>query len=162
MEARATLGPLLDRAYGVFRSPHPRFRELDFCQPFSGSSTATLGQVDAFLSQVLEEEDEEEVVEDDVKTEDVKESSKKEAKIEMEEEEEEEEEDMSSLTILKEDCVRIRVVEKKESGSEEEGEEEEEVEKPGPRIPYTPQEDGAKGSLGAAEVGCPPVPPCRP
>ena len=46
------LGHYNDRGFGVFACPHPRFRELDFCAPKTGSSTITLKDVDRQLADL--------------------------------------------------------------------------------------------------------------
>ena len=46
------LGPHNDRGFGVFACPHPRFRELDFCRPNSGSSTITIKDVDRYMEDL--------------------------------------------------------------------------------------------------------------
>ena len=47
------LGPHNDRGFDIFACPHPRFRELDFCRPKSGSSTITIKDVDCHIEDMM-------------------------------------------------------------------------------------------------------------
>ena len=153
-----------DRGFGVFASPHPRFRELDFCRPKSGSSTITIKDVDRHIddltrpSKHFKKSKEKKVVET------IEETASKEINTNVKDEEDhaekevnedEMEEDISALEIFKE--VEKPTFEKADTLDEEaEGLNENgdvpEVEKPGPKTKYTPQAGGEVSEAKNAEV----------
>ena len=169
------LGPHNDRGFGVFASPHPRFRELDFCRPKSGSSTITIKDVDRHMHMHIDDltrlrksfkKPKEKVVAT------IKEPASKEVTdIVMNEEdhvenevkedvEDEIEEDVSALDIFKEvEKPSFEGSHDKPETLDEEADDLSEsgnlsqVEKPGPKSSYTPQTGAEVSEIGSAEVG---------
>ena len=166
------LGHHNDRGFGVFACPHPRFRELDFCTPKTGSSTITLKDVDRQLTDLTtmlkyskrlkgkETKKIEEVVVKEIieiiptKQDDNTESQRK------DDEDKEEEEDMSALDIFKKvEKPTFNTSQSSHSKSDEEFEASSEsgsipdAEKLGPKTSYTPQIETEESEMKSAEVG---------
>ena len=162
------LGHHNDRGFGVFACPHPRFRELDFCRPKSGSSTVTIKDVDRHIDDLtrpsksskkskekkvdtVEETALKEVTRIDTTVKDEENKLKEDVEDEMEE-------DISALEIFKE--VEKPTFEASHDGLEDEAEEDlkesgtvAEVEKLGPKSSYTPQTGGELSEVKSTEVG---------
>ena len=169
------LGPHNDRGFGVFASPHPRFRELDFCRPKSGSSTITIKDVDRHMHMHIDDltrlrksfkKPKEKVVAtiEEPASKEVTESvtnDKEEDHAENEVKENVEfeiEEDVSALDIFKEvEKPSFEASHEKQDALDEEPDDLSEnlvqVEKPGPKSSYTPQTGAEVSEIGSAEVG---------
>ena len=164
------LGPHNDRGFGVFDCPHPRFRELDFCRPNSGSSTITIKDVDRYIGdltrpskhfkkskqkkvvETIEETALKEAIGSDPNVREEKDCAEKAVKEDVEEEMEE---DIGVLEIFKE--VEKPTFVKADALDEEAEDFNEirdiaEVEKLGPKSSYTPQTGGEPSEMKSAEV----------
>ena len=161
------LGPHNDRGFGVFACPHPRFRELDFCRPKSGSSTITIKDVDRYMedltrpSKHLKKSKEKKVVETIEETASkevtgIDTNAKEEDSEQVKEDVEDEmEADISALEIFKpvEKPTYAKPVSLDEEAEDlNESEDIPEVEKLGPKLSYTPQDEGEVSEMRSAEV----------
>ena len=161
------LGPHNDRGFGVFACPHPRFRELDFCRSKSGSSTITIKDVDRYMEDLTRPSKHQKKSKEKKVVETIEETASKEvagidtnAKEEDSEQvkedvEDEMEADISALEIFK--PVEKPTFGKPDALDEEaedlnESEDIPEVEKLGPKLSYTPQDEGEVSEMRSAEV----------
>ena len=165
------LGPHNDRGFDIFACPHPRFRELDFCRPKSGSSTITIKDVDCHIEDMMskdkgsktsKEKEAETIEEFSLKEADEDMTNEKEEDHAENEDKEDEEDDMgdlSSLEIFKKVEKPTFEASKEKLDSLDEEEEASsgkgsvaEVEKPGPKSSYTPQIETEVSEVKNAEV----------